>query len=338
VLPLLPKTTFWPLPSAGSGQVYWWVYSWKYGAYLDSPPTAANCPDQAPMKVGVSARYYNDGAFLNDTSLIAINYFKDHACTYRDPGREAILRWYSRGFQPSATTVVDHEGSANYSASFLSFRGDGRWMPDRSLQTEFRDASGATKQTVNGRYAPTVNSQHAYIDGFSYSFADGDFPVYGTLPDRPLSADVVVTRQSVPGQIDDEGIYCRYAAGQSGWDAQRYQLTNCTTYPPVKWAVYFRRTSFTYQGKQVQYVGYSETPDAGGAGACEEWWFAEDIGPIYIAKYRPQDWAACKQVLAATSAGGQVSNPAAHFQQRMPQLRGWLELLESCLQSCDVVL
>jgi hypothetical protein len=326
-LGLLAPATFWPLPAAGSGNVFWWVYDWKYGSFSDG--TAATCPDTTARKVGISARYYNDGAF-NGQSLLAINFFKDHRCTYWDPGREAILRWYAQGMTSSATTIFDLEGSQNRSSVFLSFRGDSRWLPDRAQQTNFRDASGVVSYNINGRYAATVGGQHAFVGGYSYSFVDGDFPVYGVLPDRPISADVVITRQTVAGRIDDAGRYCSYPAGADGWLAERNTPTTCTAAADVKWALYLRKTSMTYQGKQVLYAGYSETPDSGGIGACEEWWFAQDIGPIRLGVYPTADWTTCKSRLAGTSAGGNVNDPAAHFQSRKSSMRGWLELAGRC--------
>lgn len=52
------------------------------------------------------------------------------------------------------------------------------------------------------------------------------------------------------------------------------------------------------------YVGFWESGDyinSNSIGVCEEWWFAENIGPVYIASYSASREVTCIQNLAASN-------------------------------------
>ena len=61
----------------------------------------------------------------------------------------------------------------------------------------------------------------------------------------------------------------------------------CTFVPDWQWAAIYRTGGNWSGGQKLQYVGYSETADgdASAVGACEEWWFAEGLGVVAIAKF-----------------------------------------------------
>ena len=69
-------------------------------------------------------------------------------------------------------------------------------------------------------------------------------------------------------------------------------------------------------GQALQYVGYSETADgdASAVGACEEWWFAEGLGVVAIAKF-PMLTAGCRAVFAGTAPRGRYSAPSSRVRR-----------------------
>jgi hypothetical protein len=154
-------------------------------------------------------------------------------------------------------------------------------------------------------------------------------PIYATVPDIPLDAHVVHYRRQ---NTDDS--YCNFPQGAQGWQDEqgcdpvaRPQCgCECTPQPDVAWSVYWRQ--LTYDGKQVQYAGLSETQDVPGSkGPCEEWWFAEDVGPIFIAKYPNKTRGNCETLLNAST----INNPQQHLDGRLNELVGYIRLVDKCL-------
>jgi len=333
-------TAFWPLPPSGS--TYWWMYDWHKGPF-------SGCSGSDPKKVGIAAGRLNDQAFHNDTGLISFSFFKDDACAYWGPGKDEILRWYSRGYQPSQLAAVP--------GSFLSFRGDSRWLVDRTGATQFVQG-GLILDSVNGRYTASLGGTFPFDGGTRYQWsnglADSQFPSYAVLPDAMRTGDVVVSRdpgRRVPSNLAVAPVYCSYL-GQNPTDAQRQQAwanerntpDACT---PVNagFAIFMRSTTYRYQGHAVQYVGYSEWaedasgPRANGAGACEEWWYAQDVGPIAVVSYRGAllDAASagnprtCKQQLTAFNGGNVSADPFVTIRQAASTANqiGRLELISN---------
>jgi hypothetical protein len=359
---LKPPMTFWPLPaldslpipSSDKNQAYWWTYDWHEGGARTAVVPGYTCQG----KTALSATYFNDGAFHDDLSnpanLLAISHFKDSGCMYWRAGFDQLLRWYAYGFVTANTPLFGKSGSGNAASRFLTFRGDSRWYHGPSNVT-FGTTSGVNDTIITNSYVGG-----AYWNGFKYTSTGGDnhqFPNYTILPDRMVDADVVLApddalrlpRNPVNNQsiITDAATNC----GFGNWNDQRNDV-NCTfNSPPGKWALFIRPTTYIYQGKEVLYVGYSESGAAAtDRGPCEEWWYAKDIGPIYISVYQWYEdnnvnayhaptLNQCKGLLAGTRTANyvDVNNPEAFFNSTAATRVGYLKLKNYCiLNTCRV--
>lgn len=335
-----PQHQYWPLPPAG--QTYWWTYLWSDGNYYP-------CTGPLPAGVvGLAAQNLNDGAFRSNRvgyeKLISLSFFKAIDCTYWFPGQAEILRWYARGYR-------SWQNGQDLVANILSFRGHSRWCVDRGGQTGF-DRGTRTETSINGRYTvasctdPNTNVTYPsppLVSGTRYglSFANGSpsyanvMPPYPIVPDRPLNLDVTATTT-----------YRTTANGEQGWrDARDCNPSGepCLgTDQGITWFVSWKEVpGYTYAGKKVQYAGFSETGLRNDAiGPCEEWWFAEDIGPIYVIIYPFSTLAQAKTLLYGTSVYPNQSldqTPEAHMRRRQNSMVGSLFLTASCLDnSCRV--
>lgn len=362
---LRPAMDFWPL-RPGDEQS-WWRYSWTNG------PNNTLCNSSA-KELYIAADRLDDGAFdplSNGTDLISFNFFKSDKCIYPGVGSDTLLRWYSRGFVNSSTRINDTVNAGNFSQKFLSFRGASFWETDRSGSTRFGQADGTTR-SVNGRFAVNLNRRFTYVDGFKFSYTDRNNPTldtplddrqvpnYMVLPDRSLHADVILTRQGdrTPSNIDSAPLYFRYNPDRflkdipevndrriAAWNEMRHSLN--TGGVAARWAMYMRPTSFKWEGKEVLYVGFSETNESnppGGVGACEEWWFAQDIGPVYIAVYpdaTPQQCrngylAVDKEVFTGVAVVPAIDNPELYFGSGAASaLIGYVKQTERCVHTSN---
>ena len=102
--------------------------------------------------------------------------------------------------------------------------------------------------------------------------------------------------------------------------------------PDWQWAAIYRSGGNWSGGQKLQYVGYSETADgdASAVGACEEWWFAEGLGVVAIAKFPMLTYAGCRAVLAGTAPRGRPDSPDAQFAAYGDQMAGMAVLVDSC--------
>lgn len=344
---LQPAITLWPLPAYGSGQKYWWSYEWINGA-------STTCSNSNPKTVVYGAEYLHDYAFgdtpSTPTNLLSIQVFKSDPCTYWNPGQDKILRWYAKGNTPIAgspqTAINDISEASNASSKFLSFRGYSSWITDRTGSTKFFYPSNPTPRVqVNGRYNPTDTTGVTFAGGSRFSYQQGDnyqVPNYLTLPDRMLNANIDLTRGAqVPSNIASDPQYNDYTTNTTGWTAIRNGATSGTgtSTSQRRWTMWSRKTNLYYgaNAKPVLYVGYSETTDTStGTGACEETWYAQDVGPIYVSKYPNVTTATCYSYLAVATSGSGVDNPESFFAYN-PHLQGWLRLSDLCIQAgCNI--
>jgi hypothetical protein len=290
----------------------------------------------------------NDGAFRSNQpgfeKLISISFFKAVDCTYWYPNRNESLRWYCRGYRPW------HQGN-NLVANILSFRGHSRWCTDRSGNTIFKRGA-ANAEFINGRYTvatcsdPNTNVSHPsppLVVGTRYGdvFTNANpphastIPPYAVLPDRPLNLDVTATT-----------FYRDIGSGRQGWwDTRQCDPSGrpCVGVDRgLTWFVSWKEVpGYTYAGKKVQYAGFCEPglqPTT--IGATEEWWFAEDIGPIYIIAYPFSTLAQSRLLLYGTSVypnPGLDQTPEAHIQRRLDSMVGYLSLTSRCIDgTCSV--
>jgi hypothetical protein len=316
-----PQNHVWPLPSVG--QEYWWVFEWAG----DSSCTG--------KKVGIWATHFEgssqkgDGAFQRE-DLISINFLKDAACAYWGPGTDHLFRWYSRGFVQVSDGVQDIK-TGGMVDSFLSFRGHSEWCPDRGLNNLFKDGS-TTHFTINGVYTYTcANGAHSFQKGYRYGRYDGEYmALYASVPDRPFTANTLRLDSSVGPNANR----LRFPGGSQGWSDLRQcsptaaTCAGSTVLEDAAWFVTWRAiptSEYTFHGKQVQYAGFSETAaESGSIGACEEWWFAEDIGPIYLIKYPRENLANCMAKLNGTDLRGFLSNPVDQISRASGDMIGYL--------------
>jgi len=319
---------FFPLPAVSSNTTFWWILKWTDGTQSSCPPNASK-----PLHMATVAQNLHDGAL--GAELITIQNFKDEPCMYWGPNDDEILRWYTLGYQPSKVPIqLLNSQSVVRDVKFLAFAGDAGFVTDhdKDLVIERKERDEAWR--VNGGYKDDLGS--SFTGGYRYEMTRGEFPRYGIVPDQQLTANAIITQYDnlVPGRVDEIAKYCGYPATPSGWQQLRLNATDCVVRHVEKWALYMRAvTSFQFHGRAVQYVGYSETDDNTtvlGAG-CEEWWYADGIGPFLIARYPHLDAYSCQSLLAGSSTNGLWERPYEYLELRRPQLVGWVELIDWCL-------
>jgi hypothetical protein len=321
-----PQHHYWPLPPAG--KIYWWTYLWADGFnYRCTGPLPAG-------KMALVAQNLHDGAFRSNQpgveQLISISFFKSIDCSYWSPNRGEILRWYCRGYRGW------HNGSTLI-ANILSFRGHSRWCMDRSGNTILKRGT-LNADFINGRYTgesatdPNLNVTYPapplvlgtrYGDVFFNSepaYAN-TLPPYPVVPDRPLNLDVTVST-----------FYRNIGTGRQGWwDTRQCDPSGrpCVGVDSgTTWFVSWKEVpGYTYQGKKVHYAGFCEPGlQSTTVGPTEEWWFAEDIGPIYVIAYPFSTLAQSKALLYGTSVYPNPSldqSPETHIQRRLNTMIGF---------------
>jgi hypothetical protein len=306
---------------------YWWRYFWADGV----------CSPYGPLpkkSVVLTANRFNDGAFQGEP-LISVNFFKEDRCSYwgaqlDDP----ILRWYARGYVPAPNAAL---------GTFLSFRGATAWCCDRNAgSTQFK-RGGHNRYSVTQRYTfrcpPPDNGNALKFLAIRYH-GNANYPSEPLVPNMPLDRT-----------ISELFIYDVLGERDSGWNNVRNCAptgSNCNAVRSVavQWTVVWRAIPmerYTYQGKQVQYAGIVET-EPGQPGQCEDWWFAEDIGPIFIISYPNATLQfALDHYLYGTAPDGLASgnyDPETHAQRHQTgrnQMQGYLALQERCTDStCSV--
>lgn len=374
---------YWPLPTAGSNQVYWWKYRWFAKGIADQ---ISECKQTQNQYAAISAQYFNDGAFgTSSSSLLSLSYFKDHKCLYWEPLDDTILRTYIDDYKTSTNSIADLAGIIAQRA-FLSAKGHSQWYPYRNSATQCvkvdttlpdlvdKDPTntstrfykpGVTQPTfnINGRYTQNIGTKNgsncdyyhsAFAGGYRADFESGGTPIptYSLIPRVPFNGEIYVSKRPNVGTIYDRQMLYRIGAGD--WAGMR-STTHPTTATKIyfEWGMSIRQTSITYQGHPVMYIGFAEpgvnmatgNPDVG---ACEEWWVAQGIGPIYIARYTDgyklnngANWMNnstvdhCKSYLAVTS--NEFNNPETHFDKVGTYMTGYLKLEDYCISDgCKV--
>ena len=152
---------------------------------------------------------------------------------------------------------------------------------------------------------------------------------HGFAAPQPFSGPFWNLASQATGPWDQYWWLCkpRHAAFDSpNWAAA------CTFVPDWQWAAIYRTGGNWSGGQKLQYVGYSETADgdASAVGACEEWWFAEGLGVVAIAKFPMLTYAGCRAVLAGTAPRGRPDSPDAQFAAYGDQMAGMAVLVDSC--------
>ncbi|MCC6559245.1 MAG: hypothetical protein IT372_40480 [Polyangiaceae bacterium] len=319
-LGVAPASNYWPLPSESitwadeqEERAYWWKLLWTRGSQRWDPnDDPAACPAGAQHSVLMSAVRMADGAF-NATPLISVNMLKQHPCAYWYPraGTDRALRWYSLGYRAASGIQVGGQ-----SVNFLSFRGWSVWDQEHG---------GSTVHSGNGTESLASRFSYTFRDGFRIqnwsngAIEEGRMPPYAVVPDRAVNVDITVAAAGTsarnpdgtlyPGSTLNTGApieprYCRYSAS-GGWSDLRFTPDDCSGSPggqatSGKWVMVNRSTTASYAGSPVVYVGFWEDGDVAGdaLGVCEEWWFAKDVGPVYLVQHPPADLATCRQQLA----------------------------------------
>lgn len=259
----------------------------------------------------------------------------------------------------------------------MSFRGHSEWIPYRTTawRTDVSDPrrtttnfyppnSSSPTYRINGRYAVNIDKRDGkglkftYLGGYKYSNNHADntpLPNYVVLPNRMIDADVIVSRNPPSASSALVGSLSYYRYLPDNWNGQRnggpgYESkTNPPNPYSIAWSMFIRKTSMTWEGKPVLYVGFSEGFDSAtgptGKAMCEEWWFAKDVGPIYIATYPLAPLATCRNSYLALNQGfykgtefiPYYNNPEGHF-ATSPNLVGYLKQVERCIVGgCKVV-
>lgn len=322
-LGVTPASNFWPLPSENivwadeqEERAYWWKFRWTRGDqrwHPADPPGA--CPPGAQHDMFMSAVRMADGAY-SGAPMISINMLKQSPCAYWYPraGVDRGLRWYTKGFLPASGLQVNGQ-----TVQFLSFRGWSEW----SQRTHDTVHSGNETAEVLGKgfdYAYTGGARIWNVAGCAS--AEDRMPPYAVVPDRPVDVDIVIAASETSAKRPDgtpypsstlntdppiDARYCWYSASANGWSDLRSSVEQGSHCPggakAGKWVMHVRSTQATHLGKPIVYVGFWEqtTDTPGGVGVCEEWWFAKDIGPVYLVQYPLSTRSACKQNLAISN-------------------------------------
>lgn len=350
--------TLWPTPGS-AGTKFWWSYRW-----YDGP--RRQCPNDGRVRnVAIVADYLNDGAY-NDSSLLSLSFFKDDPCTYWWSNNNGILRWYSKRMVNSNTWIYDSDpyNPDNYVNQFFSFRGLSMWTPYRGgasvtgisdpsrTTTDLYNASNGLVRQISGRYAVNIDGVFTYNGGYTYTYNDGDnaqIPNYPIFGNRKIDRDIVLSRNSSyrTTPVTSGYVQKRYFSGD--WNLQRSGTTPSTSYDKAD-IKYMRKTSFTWEGKPVYYVAYMELGDSSstgpsGEGSCEEWWYAQDIGPIYIAAYNDGDStpgllsrSTCENSIALNKTFyngvglvSYINNPEGYFATNPQNLVGYIKQDARCI-------
>ena len=374
------SSSWWPIPQPG--QKYWWLYHWT-----DGPQSSCISSGQ---RVGISAQFMDDGAFQNESPyLLSINFFKEDPCTYWAPNQDLFLRWYSKGMITGPSTIKSTSNPSISTATFMSFRGDSYWKPDRTIGSTIFKKNGVSIDSIPGRYAVYINGIFTYRGGTKYTYSNGDnslLPNYASLPAVPIDADVVLSKNlslRTPGTdqlvppTNNTRVHCTYSASPTstppywpGWDQEHNYPNQCTS-GDIRAAMFMRQTDYvwtevwpdgSHHNFSVYYVGYSESggfdwinppeteataPGNHGTGACEEYWYAQGRGPIFIAAYPNTSLTTCRDTYLAANktiylGGGvydkAIDHPEQYFSSNA-NLIGTLKLYFACITDgiCNIV-
>lgn len=382
-------STFWPLPTSknrvpntGIYDSHWWYYEWVDGNLSTCNPKDYDSPTSRRAIISASKfddLFYGDtttngdlvpGDTSNTIDFVSINFFKSEACAYWYPGTNSNLRWYSTGMTQSTNNPIAVKDYFNYpysssnpsqslspnnTGTFLSFKGHTVWERGTGTTKVYMPSSTTPAAQVPGSYWGGT-----FIGSATFSQKDPtgvrsdnyNLPNYTVLPDRMLTADLIVP-DSGPRLRADQA----FSAIPSFCYTSVYLMdsTSCATSLDNNWPwhAFIRQTSLVFDGQPVIYVGFSEGDriDSNGDGIandpsgrpCEEWWFAKDIGPIYIASYgngnMSFDGVKCEKLLAGTTTpsgnpnGWRVNNPITHFTLNRSDLAGYMRLTGYCVQA-----
>ena len=124
-----------------------------------------------------------------------------------------------------------------------------------------------------------------------------------------------------------------FAAPQPPFSGPFWNLASQATGP---WDQYWWLFDWRDGGKSTCAPGHAKYQmavvdgDASAVGACEEWWFAEGLGVVAIAKFPMLTYAGCRAVLAGTAPRGRPDSPDAQFAAYGDQMAGMAVLVDSC--------
>lgn len=313
---------------------------------------------------------------LNDsvhtTDLISINFFKSEPCTYWYPGQNLNLRWYAIGMSQSTKDTIPVKDHFNYpysasnpsqslypnsTSTFLAFRAHTTWKRGTGTVKVYNPGNNTPIAQVpgsywNGDFDGTVMYSRK-ITTTNVITDNSEIVNYAILPDRMLTADVIIPNSGPRLRSDPDQAFSNQ---QYFCVLYEFLFQSSYTCPPGgdnywPWHMFIRQTSLVFEGQPVIYVGFSEgnRVDSNGDGIaddpsgrpCEEWWFAKNIGPIYIASYGSNnmdlDGVQCEKLLAGTATpngypnGWRVNNPLTHFALNRSNLTGYLRITGYCL-------
>ena len=310
---------FWNLASQATGpwDQYWWLFDWRDGG------KSTCAPGHAKYQMAFVSRAEKDGAYGDDHSA-SIEIYKQAACTYWYLDNDQVLRWYAKGYDAPAAALTNISAGTR----FLAFDGWSQWKRDPTSTLTLSD--GKRRFDLAGAGMSSGMGPEAWVYGTRCDQATRKVPTYMTVPDAPVTADVIVSRKNPAATVDDANHNCGVGS-EAAFDSPNWAAA-CTFVPDWQWAAIYRSGGNWSGGQKLQYVGYSETADgdASAVGACEEWWFAEGLGVVAIAKFPMLTYAGCRAVLAGTAPRGRPDSPDAQFAAYGDQMAGMAVLVDSC--------
>ncbi|MEM7352555.1 MAG: hypothetical protein AAF657_17275 [Acidobacteriota bacterium] len=370
-----PTQDFWPMNEVSSGvNRPWWHFKWTNGGTYP-PDSDIECP-AGDVQDTLTYLSLNNHAF-DPRSHTVVNMVKEGRCAYWAPTgnqeSEAHLRWYTEGWQEALASA----NSAGETLNFISFRGWTIWERDTSVNNNTATyhsplSSGMAEDYViegaTGSYRPNTVARQRHLignDPTSRLLAEAQFPTYAVVPDESLRLRLQLTsgqpdlgpirfQQHDGSAWQDRGnvanLTYRGCPGVTGGPGAIATLSPYCDGEPVSptheavWRLWTRPTDYKYEDKdgierEVIYTAYVEGIEGieDQKMVCEEWFFAEGVGPIAIAELpATASIADCFEQLAMSNCG--LDDPYAYYNSSATQDRiigfQWLE--DYCLDNCWV--
>ncbi len=357
-----PIKNFWPMSDVSSGiNRPWWRYTWTNGEAFTFPFNWI-CTTGAQQDT-LTYLSRNDHAFAPPRTQVVVNMTKENICGYWSPTTGRHLRWYSEGWKEAKGSENVHGDILN----FLSFRGWTLWERDTSVNTGLFNTllypgispsyviAGGTGDYIAGSMARQRHLKKGVLG--TRVAAERKFPTYGIVPDESVKLKLRLTSghpELGPNFLQQYDFGHWYNRGNvngvtyhgCGPVADITTASATCEGEPVGnikavWRLRTIPSDYKYIDKlgnshDVIYSGFAEGID-GDAIVCEEWFFAEDIGPIAMAQYPITTTVGqCLDKLALAHGG--VSDPEGYYANPDTRERiigfQWLE--DYCLDNCWV--
>lgn len=364
---------FWPMDDVSDLNRPWWRFRWTNGGNYPQDKCAVDFTrhcTKGEQQDGLIYLSTNQHAFEPPRTQTVVNVVKEDFCGYWSPTTDRQLRWYAEGWKEAMATE-----EAGETLSFLSFRGWTEWTMGEqntgiyttSLYPPMPDADFVVDGAI-GAYREKTMARQVHLENNVWSGAEDKFPTYTAVPDESLPLELQITS----GQAELGGNFFEQHDGTSwqprGTDIQNLTYHGCNAVLEdgdegmatasatcmsgsdidpgglAVWRLSTRPTSYQFNGHDVIYVAYAEGPEAadvpgvpGGTVVCEEWFFAENVGPIAIAQLPIMDSVQqCIDELAMSNGG--LADPQAYYQSQatLDRIIGYQWLEDYCHDFCWV--